>query len=178
MLSSGKVHLKRARSKVPTPRDDPPPLIIPHALLRRQITAPNTHENLQASIETASKQTSLTTGVRNTTRGPYTVYSRLVSRTPGDLIQYTLVSRTPGDLIQYTLVSRIPGDFIQYTLVSRTPGDLIQYNLVSRTPGDLIQYNLVSRTPGDLIQYNLVSRTPGDLIQYTLVSRTPGDLIT
>ena len=36
---------------------------------------------------------------------------------------YNLVSRTPGDLIQYILVSRTPGDLIQYILVSRTPGD-------------------------------------------------------
>ena len=92
----------------------------------------------------------------------------LVSRTPGDLVQYILVSRTPGNLIQYILVSRTPGDLVQYILVSRTPGDLIQYTLVSRIPGDLVQYNLVSRTLGDLIQYTLVNRTPGTL--YSLIS--------
>ncbi|KAI6660328.1 hypothetical protein LOD99_13916 [Oopsacas minuta] len=51
MLSSGKVHLKKAKNKVPAPREEPSPLILPKAKLRRQITAPDDTNPLTSSFE-------------------------------------------------------------------------------------------------------------------------------
>ena len=51
MLSSGKVHLKRAKNKAPVRKEEQPPLVLPRNILRRQITLPNPEKELLASLE-------------------------------------------------------------------------------------------------------------------------------
>ena len=50
MLSSGKVHLKRAKNKAPV-REEQPPLVLSRNILRRQVTVPKGESELLASLE-------------------------------------------------------------------------------------------------------------------------------
>ena len=51
MLSSGKVHLKRATNKAPVRREEQPPLLLPRNILKRQMTVSKGESELLTSVE-------------------------------------------------------------------------------------------------------------------------------